>query len=142
MPFQLPLAVQVTLPGSYLGAAAYFGLPSIGLPPSLAALIFGIAIIGAAFILSWAAEAVQVDINAGLALALLAVLAVLPEYAVDFVFTWQCGGIYAQGPPGLTGESNACSLALANMTGANRVAGRCGLAAGGPGGQLGGLAGS
>ncbi|MDN5863798.1 MAG: sodium:proton exchanger [Gammaproteobacteria bacterium] len=115
------LAALATLPGSYLGAAAYFSLPSLTLAPALAALVFGIAIIGGAFILSWAAEAAQVDINAGLALALLALLAVLPEYAVDFVFTWQCGGIYAQGSPGLTGESNVCSLALANMTGANRV---------------------
>ncbi|MDN5849553.1 MAG: hypothetical protein L0H63_07905 [Nitrococcus sp.] len=120
-PLSLWLAALVTLPGSYLGAAAYFGLPSLTLAPAFAALVYGIAIIGGAFILSWAAEAAQVDINAGLALALLALLAVLPEYAVDFVFTWQCGGVYAQGPPGLTGESNVCSLALANMTGANRV---------------------
>ncbi|HET7328739.1 MAG TPA: sodium:proton exchanger [Nocardioidaceae bacterium] len=121
MPLQLPLATLMALPGGYLGAAAYLGLPSIEFPPAIAALIYGIAIVGAAFILSWAAEAAQVDINAGLALALLALLAVLPEYAVDFVFTWQCGGVYAQGPPGLTGDSNVCSLALANMTGANRV---------------------
>ena len=45
--------------------------------------------------LSWAAEAAQVDISAGLALAVLALLAVLPEYAVDFVFSWQAGQIYA-----------------------------------------------
>jgi cation:H+ antiporter len=121
LPLQLPLAAAVTLPGAYLGAAAYLGLPGIELPPAIGALVYGIAIVGAAFILSWAAEAAQVDINAGLALALLALLAVLPEYAVDFVFTWQCGDIYAQGPPGLTGESHVCSLALANMTGANRV---------------------
>lgn len=120
-PWSLPLAAVVTLPGVYLGAASYLGLPAPALPAALLALLYGVAIIGAAFILSWAAEAAQVDINAGLALALLALLAVLPEYAVDFVFTTQCGAVYAQGPPGLTGESNVCSLALANMTGANRV---------------------
>ena len=113
--------MAVTLPGVYLGAAHYLGLPHGQLPAALLALIYGIAIVGAAFILSWAAEAAQEDINAGQALALLALLAVLAEYAVDFVFTWQCGGVYAQGPAGLTGESNICSLALANMTGANRV---------------------
>lgn len=120
-PIQLPIAVLVALPGAYFGLAAYLSLPSIEFSPAIAAAIFGIAIVGAALILSWAAEAAQVDINAGLALALLALLAVLPEYAVDFVFTWQCGATWAQGGPGLTGESNVCSLALANMTGANRV---------------------
>ena len=73
--------------------------------------------------LSWAAEAAQVDISAGLALAVLALLAVLPEYAVDFVFSFQAGQIYAaEGtcPPAEDG-STPCALALANMTGANRV---------------------
>jgi cation:H+ antiporter len=120
-PIPLWTAVLLAVPGSYLGAAAYIGLPSLAIPPALAALIYGVAIVGGAFILSWAAEAAQVDINAGLALALLALLAVLPEYAVDFVFTWQCGSVYEQGSPGLTGESDVCSLALANMTGANRI---------------------
>ncbi|MGH3938959.1 MAG: sodium:proton exchanger, partial [Pseudonocardiaceae bacterium] len=74
-------------------------------------------------VLSWAAEAAQVDISAGLAIALLALLAVLPEYAVDFVFAYQAGQVYEDtgacvaGPEGI----NSCSLALANMTGANRV---------------------
>ena len=58
------------------------GAPELSAP--FLALLHGLAIVGAAFLLSWAAEAVQVDIRAGLALAL---LAVLPEYAVDFVFT-------------------------------------------------------
>ena len=123
LPPQFPLAVAVALPGAYLGAAAYLGWPHPELAAPLAALVFGIAIIGAAFVLSWAAEAAQVDISAGLALALLALLAVLPEYAVDFVFSYQAGQIYeaqgacVAGPHG----ANPCSLALANMTGANRV---------------------
>lgn len=120
-PLPLALATVVTLLGSYLGAAHYVGWPHLNLPAAVLALIYGVAIVGAAFILAWAAEAAQMDINGGLALALLALLAVLPEYAVDFVFAWKCGDTYAMGPPGLTGESNVCSLALANMTGANRV---------------------
>ena len=94
-PPQLPIAVVAALPGTYLGAATYLGLPHPELVPPLAALVYGIAIIGAAFVLSWAAEAAQVDISAGLALAVLALLAVLPEYAVDFVFSFQAGQIYA-----------------------------------------------
>jgi cation:H+ antiporter len=122
-PVQLPIALLAAVPGTYLGAAAYLGLPHPELAPPLAALVYGVAIVGAAFTLSWAAEAAQVDISAGLALAVLALLAVLPEYAVDFVFSWQAGQIYgAQGscPPAPDG-STPCALALANMTGANRV---------------------
>ena len=77
----------------------------------LAAAGFGLAIVGAAFLLGWAAEVVQLDISAGLALALLALIAVLPEYAVDFVFTAKAGSHPKEFAP----------LALANMTGANQL---------------------
>src|SRR4051794_25567226 len=89
------------------------------------AVLFGLAIVGAAFLLSWAAEVAQLDIAAGLALALLALIAVLPEYAVDFVFAWKGGhAVAAYGaacPSGEPGLASPCSLALANMTGANRL---------------------
>jgi cation:H+ antiporter len=93
-------------------------------PAPLAALLFGGAIVGAAFVLAWAAEAAQVDVSAGLAVAVLALIAVLPEYSVDFVFTWRGGQAAADygaacAPPGAAVP--ACSLALANMTGANRI---------------------
>ncbi|WP_308259483.1 sodium:proton exchanger [Pseudonocardia sp. H11422] len=123
MPLQFLLAVLVALPGAYLGAASYLGLPHPEFAPPLAALIYGLAIIGAAFVLAWAAEAAQVDISSGLALAVLALLAVLPEYAVDFVFSFQAGQLYEETGACLPGPEGAspCSLALANMTGANRV---------------------
>ena len=89
------------------------------------ALLFGLAIVGAAFVLSWAAEVAQLDIAAGLALALLALIAVLPEYAVDFVFAWRGGQAVAEFgaacPSSEAGLASPCSLALANMTGANRL---------------------
>src|SRR3954453_5778769 len=81
-------------------------------PHWVAAIVFGLGIVGAAFILAWAAEVVQLDISAGLALALLALIAVLPEYAVDFVFTWKAGANPSEATHG---------LALANMTGANQL---------------------
>nr|WP_211176914.1 sodium:proton exchanger [Pseudonocardia acidicola] len=123
MPLQLLLAVLAALPGAYLGAAGYLDLPHPELAPAGGALLYGIAIIGAAFVLSWAAEAAQVDISAGLALAVLALLAVLPEYAVDFVFSFHAGRTYAETGECLPGPDGAdpCALALANMTGANRV---------------------
>lgn len=79
-------------------------------PPHWMALSSGAAIFGAAFILSWAAELAQKDIPQALAIALLALIAVLPEYAVDMYFAWQAGK-----------DPTYTSFAMANMTGANRL---------------------
>jgi cation:H+ antiporter len=90
----------------------------------LEALLFGLAIVGAAFAISWAAETAQLDISAGLAIAILALIAVLPEYAVDFVFTARGGNTFQVDPtcpPPSPGAESPCDLALANMTGANRL---------------------
>ncbi len=73
--------------------------------------LLGAAIIGAAFFLSWGTELAERDLGQGLALALMAFIAVLPEYAVDAVFAWKAGQNPFQYAP----------LALANMTGANRL---------------------
>src|SRR5262245_8173032 len=78
-------AAAMTIPGAVLSRAHPH------LPYPLLALIFGLAIIGAAFMLSWAAEVAQLDISAGLAIAVLAFIAVLPEYAVDLVFAIKGG---------------------------------------------------
>ena len=116
----LALAVAVMVPGVVLRLA------DPHLANALEALLFGLAIVGAAFLLSWAAEAAQLDISAGLAIAVLAFIAVLPEYAVDLVFAIKGGNAFeAAGysgcpPPAGQTESN-CALALANMTGANRL---------------------
>jgi cation:H+ antiporter len=115
----LAIAFAATVPGVALRVSG----AEVAHP--LAALLYGLAIVGAAFLLSWAAEVAQLDISAGLAIAVLAFIAVLPEYAVDMVFAWKGGNAveaYFPGchPPGAPGES-ACSLALANMTGANRL---------------------
>jgi cation:H+ antiporter len=68
------------------------------------------AIFGAAFMLSWAAELAQLDIPQALAIALLALIAVLPEYAVDMYFAWSAGK-----------DPTYTAFAMANMTGANRL---------------------
>ncbi|HET7234995.1 MAG TPA: sodium:proton exchanger [Actinomycetota bacterium] len=113
------LAIGATVPGLLLR----FLHPEA--PHLVEATFFGLAIVGSAFMLSWAAEVAQLDISAGLAIAVLAFIAVLPEYAVDMVFAFKAGNaVEAYGeachPPGAAGE-DACSLALANMTGANRL---------------------
>jgi cation:H+ antiporter len=100
-------------------------LVSPDLEPPAEALLFGSAIVGAAFLLSWAAETAQLDISPGLATAVLAFIAVLPEYAVDLVFAWKGGSSvrhFGAACPGASpGDDSPCSLALANMTGANRL---------------------
>ncbi len=98
-------AVATTLP------AIGVRLTGAGPPEWLAAVIFGLGVVGAAFLLAWGAEALQLDISQGLALALLALIAVLPEYAVDFTFAVKAG----QDP------DKYAPLALANMTGGNRL---------------------
>ena len=117
--FTLALALVLTVPGVIVR------LVHPELDHAVEALIFGLAIVGAAFVLAWAAEVAQLDISAGAAIAVLAFIAVLPEYAVDLVFAWKGGNAVADHgsecmAPGATGES-PCSLALANMTGANRL---------------------
>jgi cation:H+ antiporter len=109
----------LTVPGIFLRVVE----PDVAHP--LEAALFGIAIVGAAFLLAWGAEVAQLDISAGLSLAFLALIAVLPEYAVSFVFAWQGGHAVdrfgaACHAPGATTDS-PCSLVLANMTGANRI---------------------
>jgi cation:H+ antiporter len=124
-PVPLALALAACLPGSYLGLAELFHFGHPELAPALLALTYGVAVIGAAFVLAWAAEAAQLDVSASLAIGVLALIAVLPEYAVGFVFAWKGGNDVEQyggscKPPGYEGASN-CSLVLANMTGANRL---------------------
>ena len=113
------MAVAVTAPGVFLR------LTDAHLADPLLALLFGLAIVGAAFLLSWAAEVAQLDISAGLAIAVLAFIAVLPEYAVDLVFAVKGGNSFEetgrQCLPLTGGTESPCGLALANMTGANRL---------------------
>ncbi len=104
----LIVAILCSLPGFYNGLT--YGV----LTPVTGVLFYGVAIFAAAFMLSWAAEVVQIDISESLAVAILALLAVLPEYAVDFVFTWNA---YGTTPEAI--ESH--HYAIANMTGANRL---------------------
>jgi len=102
--FILGLTPLICLPGLYMG------LFSVHFEPLVNVIIFGIAIFGAAFVISWAAEAAQIDISESLAVAILALLAVMPEYAVDFVFTWKSAH-----------DPSQAQYAIANMTGSNRL---------------------
>lgn len=79
-------------------------------PQPWTALLPGIAIFGAAFLLTWSAEAAEMDLPQSVSIALLALIAVLPEYAVDIYFAWMAGK-----------DPTYTAYATANMTGANRL---------------------
>jgi cation:H+ antiporter len=67
-------------------------------------------VVAASFLLAWGAEAARMDISGALAIAVLAVIAVLPEYAVDLYFAYTAGS-----------DPSYVPYAAANMTGSNRL---------------------
>jgi cation:H+ antiporter len=85
---------------------------AFGTHPSASVTVFlsGLAILGAAFLISWSAELAQFDVSRSLAMALLALIAVLPEYAVDIYLAWRAAH-----------HPEYIPLVAANMTGANRL---------------------
>ncbi|WP_241995139.1 sodium:proton exchanger [Kribbella sp. VKM Ac-2568] len=85
-------------------------LAGVELSAPLGIVVFGLGVVAASFVLAWAAEAAEVDISGGLAIALLAVIAVLPEYAVDLYFAHTAGS-----------QPEYVAYAAANMTGSNRL---------------------
>lgn len=100
------LAIAATLPGLVLRFAG------IHIAPLVATFIFFAALLGAGFLLSWGLEAAEGHVSQGLAIAVLALITVLPEYAVDIYLSYQAGK-----QPG----SLYAGFAAANMTGANRL---------------------
>lgn len=76
----------------------------------VAVLVFGTGVLAAVALLMWAAEAARADVSGSLALAVLAVVAILPEYAVDIYFAYSAGH-----------RPEFAAYATANMTGANRL---------------------
>jgi len=97
-------AVLSTLPWLTLRLRGWHG------PPPLVASLSGLCIVGAAFLISWAAEVAQIDVSQSLAIAIIALIAVLPEYAVDIYFAWAAGK-----------NPKYIHYPVANMTGGNRL---------------------
>ena len=104
MLYYIAATVGITLP------ALYMRWYHLQIDPRIDSIIFGMGILGAAFLLSWGAEVAQMDVSRGLALAMLALIAILPEYAVDLYFAWVAAY-----------EPEYAHYATANMTGANRL---------------------
>jgi cation:H+ antiporter len=78
--------------------------------PIISLISFGLAIVAAAFILGWIGEAAELDLSGGLAVSILALVAILPEYVVSIYFSWAAGK-----------DPNMIPYATANLTGANRI---------------------
>ena len=79
---RLAMLAALTLPG----VLARVG--GVHLPPILAMLAFGGAVAAAAFMLAAAAEVAEIDVPAGIAVAGVAFVAVLPEYAIELYFAY------------------------------------------------------
>jgi cation:H+ antiporter len=68
------------------------------------------AMIGSAFLVAWGAEAAEFLMSQGLALAVLALIQTLPEFAVEAVIAWKAGK-----------QPSMVHLAIANFTGSLRL---------------------
>ena len=86
--------------------------------PIFALLLFGAGIVAGAFLISWAAEVAQLDVSGSLAIAVLALIAILPEYVIEFNLAREAGQSYDLANPGPTEEIGRVA---ANVTGANRL---------------------
>ena len=106
----IALAILGALPAPVIRLLEVTSLAHVDLGNVGQAVLFGLAIAAAATLLTWASEVAETEISATLALVVLALIAVLPEYAVDLYFAWTAP----------TNPDNA-HLAIANMTGANRL---------------------
>ena len=125
------VAVAVALTAPWIAVI----LTGAGVGTVAAVVVSGVAILGASFLLAWGAETAEKDVPRAFAIAVLAVLAVAPEYAVDALYAWSAGagGATAEacsafGPAQIDAQATpvaaAChdaNLAIANMTGANRI---------------------
>lgn len=79
------------------------------------------AMLFSAFLITWGAEAAQFLIAQGLALAILAWIQTLPEFAVEAVIAWAAGGDTARCFVSLPPAGCHSHLAIANFTGAVRL---------------------
>ena len=102
----LPYLLAAAASAPWLGCVVTGQHPE-GLPT---ALMTGVAILGSAFLLSWACEVAEEDVPQALAVSVLALVAVLPEYAVDATFAWKAAH-----------DPTHAEYAIANMTGGNRL---------------------
>lgn len=119
-------ATLAALPAPVIRLVEVSGTAHLSLTPIAEAIIFGLGIFAAATLLTWASEVAETEVSAGLALVVLALIAVLPEYAVDLYFAIEaphaieCTSLDPNLPLGCE-DPHPSHLAIANMTGGNRL---------------------
>jgi cation:H+ antiporter len=106
----LTLIRSALITAMFIAPAVVIRIVGLHLDPVAALLVYGAAVVAASFLLAWAAEAAQIDVSGGLAIAVLALVAVLPEYAVDLYYAYVSGH-----------NPDYTQYAAANMTGSNRL---------------------
>ncbi|MCV7378100.1 sodium:proton exchanger [Mycobacterium alsense] len=107
---RLTLTRSALITAAFIVPAVVVRIAGLRPDPVAALLVFGAAVVAASFLLAWAAEAAQIDVSGGLAIAVLALVAVLPEYAVDLYYAYASGH-----------NAEYTQYAAANMTGSNRL---------------------
>lgn len=107
---RLTLARSALITALFIAPAVVVRVAGLHLDPVADLLVYGAAVVSASFLLAWAAEAAQIDVSGGLAIAVLALVAVLPEYAVDLYYAFVSGH-----------NAEYTQYAAANMTGSNRL---------------------
>ena len=100
-PWQRHLAIAAGC--AMFGVLVRLGAPF--LPVELATIGLGIGLIGAAFLLAWAADAGEAVFSGGPVLAVIALVAVLPEFIIEIRFAY----------------TQQAELVTANLTGATRL---------------------
>ena len=88
------------------------------IPISILPIIYGIAIFGAALLISWSAESSEKDISGSFVIALIALIAVLPEYSIESILAYTAGKSFKNNNFVYTDRVGYVS---ANVTGANRL---------------------
>ncbi|MCV7093425.1 sodium/calcium exchanger protein [Mycobacterium interjectum] len=107
---RLTLIRSAAITAAFIAPAVVVRTAGLHLDPVAALLTYGAAVVAASFLLAWGAEAAQIDVSGGLAIAVLALVAVLPEYAVDLYYAYVSGH-----------NPEYTQYAAANMTGSNRL---------------------
>jgi cation:H+ antiporter len=108
-PLQHPDGHDWRQPVALAVACAVLGLLAVAagaaLPAAIAMIGLGAGLVGASLLLSWAADAAEVEISGGLVLAGIVLVTVLPELIVEVHFAY----------------TQQTSLVSANLTGATRL---------------------
>ena len=82
-----------------------FRLPGSALPVQVGTIGLGVGLLGASFLLAWAADAGEAVFSGGLVLAVIALVTVLPEFVIEVHFAY----------------TQQTELVTANLTGATRL---------------------